>query len=281
MAQNSLNVYTDLSQETLDTLKEVLDGVIENIQVTAVSEMIKNKRGSGDPEGGTIKYKRIKNATLQTKGTARTAGKGTPVQDENVLVNLDDDKEIVEEVQKKDLKLLGVAGLAEKRKENFKKRVVAYLDTKFFGVAKTEGTAYAGNKTAIKDILDEMIVTAKTTQSAYIDGIDAEDLVIVLSAKARKEMKNELDELPNGTAPRNGLIGMYDSIEVHESTRMGDNVEVVVMLKESIAEPWFLTDYEMEKIPFDDAFALENFLYCGCKALNPEAVYYYAETASI
>lgn len=275
MAQNSLNVFTNLSEETKDQLKEVLAGVIENIQVTAVSERIKNRRGSGDPEGGTIQYKRFKNATLQPKGTARTAGKGNPLQDENVLINLDDDKEIVEELQKKDIKLLGIPALAEKRKANFAKRVSAYLDTKFFEVAKTAGTAYAGDKTEVKDIIDAMIVTAKTTQSDYIDGIDAEDLAIVLNAEYRKEMKNSLDALPNGTEPRNGLIGMYDSIEVYESNRLG-TVKCFVMLKESVAEPWYVSEYDVEKIPLDDAVALESFLYCGAGALNKEAIYYKA-----
>lgn len=280
MAQNSLNVYTDLAQETKDTLNQILAGVIENIQVTAVSEKIKNKKGSGNPEAGTIQYKRFANATLQAKGTARTAGKGKALEDENILINLNDDKEIIEELQKKDIKLLGVPALAEKRKANFAKRVSAYLDTKFFATAKRAGTAYAGEQTDVDKVLDEMIVTAKTTQSAYIDGIDAEDLVIVLDAEWRKAMKHKLDLLPNGTAPRNGLIGMYDSIDVHESNRLGSGVHCFVMLKESVAEPWYVSEYQAEKVPFDDAIALENFLYCGAGALNPEAIYYYAEATT-
>ena len=280
MAQNSLNVFTDLTQEEKDKLKDVLAGVIENIQVSAVSERIKNRRGSGNPEGGSITYKRFKNAVLAAKGTARAAGKGTPLQDENIIINLDDDKEIVEELQNKDVKLLGVPALAEKRMANFSRRVAAYLDTKFFATAKAAGTAYAGEGAEAKDIIDDMIVDAKTTQSAYIDGIDADDLVIVLDAEFRKEMKNDLDELPNGTTPSNGLIGRYDSIDVHESNCLGEGVHVFVMLKESIAQPWYVTEYNAEKIPLDDAIALENFLYCGAGALNPEAIYYHAETTT-
>ncbi|MBR4610206.1 MAG: hypothetical protein IKO38_07140 [Erysipelotrichaceae bacterium] len=280
MAQTSLNVYTDLSQETKDNLAEILGGVVENIQTSAVSEAIKNKKGSGDPEAGVINYKRFVNAQLKSKGTARTAGKGTPVQDANVPVNLNDDKEIVEELQKKDIKLLGVDGLAEKRKGNFSKRIAAYLDTKFFGVAKTEGTAYDGDSTAAKAIVDDMIVTAKNTSSNFIDGIDADDLCIVLDGTFRKAVKNALDQLPNGTKASNGQIGVYDGIDVYESNRLPSGVHCFVMLKEAIAEPWYVSDYDVEKIPFDDAIALENFLYCGCKALNPEAIYYYAESGS-
>ena len=280
MAQNSLNIFTDLDQETKDALAQVLAGVVENIQVGAVSEAIKNKQGSGDPEGGTIQYKRFKNAVLNAKGTARSAGAGAPLQDENILINLDDDKEIVEELQKKDIKLLGIAGLAEKRSANFSKRVKAYLDAKFFAGAKSAGTAYAGESATAKAIIDDMIVTAKTTQSDYIDGIDAEDLCIVLDAEFRKELKNDLDELPNGTKPENGLIGRYDSVDVYESNRMGEGVKAFVMLKGAVALPWYVSEYSAEKIPLDDAVALENFIYSGIGALNPEAIYYYAESVS-
>lgn len=278
MAQNSLNIYVDA--DTKDTLNTVLKGVVENIQVGAVSEAIKNKQGSGSPEAGTITYKRFKNAALNSKGTARTAGKGTALLDATVTINLDDDKEIVEELQTKDVKLFGVAGMVAKRAENHAKRVIAYLDRKFFSTAKSAGTAYAGSKTAYDDILDEMIVTAKETSSDYIDGIDAEDLVIVLDGAARKALKNKMDQLPLGSNSHDSIIGRYDGVDVYESNRLGQGVHIFVMLKGSVAEPWFMSEYEAEKIPLDDAVAVENFLYCGCGALNPEAIYYFAETIS-
>ena len=281
MAQNALNVYTNLSEETKDKLHDILGGVIENIQTSAVSELIKNRQGSGDPESGSVTYKRFKNATLNDKGTARTAGAGTPLEDTNVIVNIDTDKEVIEELQKKDIKLLGIPALVEKRANNAAKRITAFLDRTFFAVAKSEGNAYAGEATDLKDILDEMIVTAKETQSDYIDGIDADDLVIVLSGTARKALKNDLDELPNGTDPKNGLIGMYDNIEVHESNRLPSCTHIFVMLKGAVAQPWYNSEYDAEKVPFDDAIAVELFNYSGCKALNPEAIYYYGVSASV
>ena len=281
MAQNALNVYTDLSQETKDKLHDVLGGVVENIQTGAVSEAIKNKNGSGDPEGGSVTYKRFANATLNNKGTARAAAKGSPLKDENVVVNIDTDKEIIEEFQIKDLKLLGIDGLAAKRAANAANRVKAFLDTKFFAVAKSEGTAYDGDSTQPKAIVDDMIVTAKETSSDYIDGIDAEDLCIVLSGTFRKAVKNALDALPNGTEAKNGKIGIYDGIEVFESNRLPSNVHCFVMLKGAVAQPQFLSEYDTEKVPFDDAVALELFSYSGTKALNPEAIYYYAAGSSV
>ena len=136
--QNSLNIMVQGTEEK-DKLAEILDGVLENVQVSAVSEQIKAKNGSGEPESGSVEYKRFANAELKDKGTARTAGKGDTVDAKPVIVNIDTDKEIVEELQNKDVKLYGVAGMAEKRKDNHKKRIVAYLDREFFAKVK-EGT---------------------------------------------------------------------------------------------------------------------------------------------
>lgn len=272
---SSLNIADYLDQTKLDNLAETLGGVIENIQVGAVSEALRNKQGSGDPTSGSVEYKRFVNATLEDKGTARTAGKGAKVIADKVIVNVNDDKEIIEELQLKDVKLYGIDGMAEKRKGNFAKRVQAYLDRKFFATAVNGGTEYdPEGETDVKTILDGMIVTAKATSSDFIDGIDAEDLALVLDGTYRKALKNDLDALPNGTAPSNGRVGTYDSIETYESNRMPAGIHAILMLKESVAEPWYTSEYNAEKIPFDDAIALETFLYSGSEALVPEAIYY-------
>ena len=273
--QAALNIADYTNQATMDNLAEVLDGVIENIQVSAVSEALKNKNGSGDPEGGSVEYKRFVNAELKAKGTARTATHGDKVIAKPIIVNLNDDKEIVEELQIKDVKLYGIDGMAAKRKDNFAKRVVAYLDRKFFAEAVSAGTKFTrGSLTQPKDIIDAMIVAAKETSSDFIDGIDAEDLALVVNGTYRKALKNELDELPNGTAPGNGIIGRYDTLDVYESNRLPTNVTAVVMLKGAIAQPRLISDYQAEKVPFDDAIALETFVYTGVKTLVPEAVIY-------
>lgn len=282
--QASLNIQDYLDDKVMDNLAETLDGVIENIQTGAVSEALKNKEGSGDPVSGLVEYKRFANAELVDKGAARTALAGVKVKAKPVIVNINDDKEIIEELQLKDLKLYGVDGMAEKRKGNFTKRVIAYLDRKFFATTVTAGTKFErGTLTAEKDILDAMIVRAKSTVSDFIDGIDAEDLAIVLSPAWRKAVKNDLDELPNGTVASNGAIGMYDSIVVHETHRLPEGVNAIVTLKGAVAQPYYLSEYGAEKVPFDDAIALETFLYNGSKALVEEAILYDAdeETPSI
>ena len=281
MAQKSLNVLIN-GTSTKDDLAVVLDGVLENIQVSAVWEAIKNKNGSGSPQSGAVEYKRLANATLADKGTARQAGKGSQLKAETISVLIDTDKEIVEEVTTKDLKLYGVAGMAQKRADNQSKRIAAFLDKTFFDVAVKAGTKFTrGSLTDPKEIVDAMIVQAKNTSSDFIDGIDAEDLVLVLDGSYRKALKNDLDSLPNGTRPENGRIGVYDSVEVFESNRLPENVHAIVMIRGAVAQPYFVSEYDFEKIPLDDNYAIENFLYCGTKALMKETIIYDKTTASV
>ena len=98
ITQEALNIMLQ-DGKTKDNLKQVLSGVLENVASRAISEQIKAKNGSGNPEGGVIEYKRFVNAELKDKGTARAAGKGDKVKAKPVKVVIDTDKEIVEELQ--------------------------------------------------------------------------------------------------------------------------------------------------------------------------------------
>jgi hypothetical protein len=274
ITQESLNIML-ADGETKDKLKEVLNGVIENVRARAISEQIKAKNGSGTPEGGVIEYKRFANAKLQDKGTARAAGKGNAVKAKPVKVVIDDDKEIVEELQGKDIKLYGIAGMAERRKVNHESQIVSYLDREFFKEVE-KGTKVEA-KESVQDTIDALLTEARTLKNDYIDGIESELLVICVDSKYRKAMKKILDDMPNGTSPQDAAIGMYDSVRVYESIRMPEGIRAVVMMDGAIAQPFYVSEYGAEKVPFDDAVALEDFLYKGTQALMEDTIFYVKE----
>lgn len=271
ITQETLNIMM-ADGTTKAKLKEVLSGVIENVQARAISEHIKAKNGSGTPEGGTVKYKRFANAKLQDKGTARAAGKGNQVKEKPVSVVIDDDKEIVEELQGKDIKLYGIDGMAERRKVNHSSQIVSYLDREFFKEI-LKGTKVEA-KANIQDTIDTLLTEARNLKNDYIDGIESDLLVIVVDSTYRKGMKKILDDMPNGTSPSEAAIGMYDSVRVYESIRMPEGVRAAVMMDGAIAQPFYVSEYGAEKIPFDDAVALEDFLYKGTKALMEDTIFY-------
>ncbi len=271
ITQEALNIMLQ-DGTTKDNLKQVLNGVLENVSARAVSEQIKAKNGSGNPEGGTIEYKRFVNAELKDKGTARKAGEGDKLKNKPVKVYIDDDKEIVEELQGKDVKLYGIDGMAERRKVNHQSAIIRYLDREFFKEV-LKGTKITAKDT-IQDTIDELLENVRTLKNDFIDGIESDLLVIVVDSKYRKGMKKILDDLPNGTDPKEQAIGMYDSVRVYESTRMPEGVRAVVMMDGAIAQPYYVSEYGAEKIPFDDAVALEDFLYKGTKALMEDTIFY-------
>lgn len=274
ITQEALNIMMQ-DGTTKENLKEVLNGVLENVSARAVSEQIKAKNGSGNPEGGVIEYKRFVNAELQDKGTARKAGEGNKVKAKPVKVYINDDKEIVEELQGKDVKLYGIDGMAERRKVNHQSAIIRYLDREFFKEI-LKGTKVEVKGT-IQDTIDTLLEKARTLKNDFIDGIESDLLVIVVDSKYRKGMKKILDELPNGTDPKEQAIGMYDSVRVYESTRMPKGVRAVVMIDGAIAQPYYVSEYSAEKIPFDDAVALEDYLYKGTQALMEDTIFYVEE----
>ncbi len=277
ITQEALNIMLQ-DGETKDNLKQVLSGVLENVSARAISEQIKAKNGSGTPEGGVIEYKRFANAELKDKGTARKQGKGDPVKSKPVKVYIDTDKEIVEELQGKDVKLYGIDGMAERRKSNHQSAIIRYLDREFFAKV-LEGTKVEV-KANVQDTIDDLLERARTLQNEFIDGIESDLLVIVVDSKYRKGMKKILDELPNGTDPKEQAIGMYDSVRVYESNRMPKGVRCVVMMDGAIAQPYYVSEYSAEKVPFDDAVALEDFLFKGTKALMEDTIFYVEDDSS-
>ena len=90
---DSLSVLLDGSEDGKMLLKEAYDGVLENVQKTAISAQIKNTELSGNPEAGTVEAKRFANATSEAYGTARAGGKGKNEKGMTVTVPIDTDKE--------------------------------------------------------------------------------------------------------------------------------------------------------------------------------------------
>jgi hypothetical protein len=275
----SLSVLVDASPETKEYLAEKYAGVIETVQKMTTSGRIKNTDLSGDPTAGTVVAKRFVNATSQAYGTARTAGKGNSIKDKDVTVPIDQDKEFVEEIEEKDVKLLGVDGLITKRSRNHALRMAAELDEKFYLQAQTEGSAFtpAEGVTAIQDIVESSIVTLETLKNNYIDGLDRSMLSVVMSAETYSKMRSYLDTITNTNVDTTDEeFFAYHGVKVFSSTRLPQGVNFITMMDGSIAQPVMSHPYNAEKIPLSDAVALELFFYYGTKAVTPETILVYS-----
>ena len=278
---DSLNVLLDGSSDGKMLLKEAYDGVIANVQKGTVSSKIKNTDLSGDPTSGTVEAKRFVNASSQPYGTARTATKGTAVKGKTVTVPINVDREFVEEIEEKDIRLLGVDGLVAKRSANHAQRMVAELDTAFFAEGKNSGTQFKPAKavTDIKDIVESAILQLEKLKNNYIDGLDRSMLSITFDPDTYSAMRMYLDTVVNTNVDTTSEeFVMYHGVKCYNSNRLPSGVKFEIMMDESIAQPIISKPYSAERIPLSEAVAVEMFFYYGTKAVTPDTILWYDGT---
>lgn len=269
--QDALSIYINDSDK--DKLAETYGEVIEAIQKGAISEQIKNKNYSGDPTTGSVEIDRFKNAEIKDKGTARTNAKGDKVKDTGkVTINVDTDKEIVEEIAKKDIKLYGVSGMAERRKGNHIKKLEAYLDKEFFACAEKEGASVTIPATAktIVEKLEALIQSVETTVNDWVDGVDRDMLVLTVTPKVYGDLANYIDSVPNSL---NGLNDeFFHKVKIFSNHRQ--TKDAICMLDGAIGQLVVTDQYDAEKIPLSNDIALELFFSKGTKAVTPDLIKY-------
>lgn len=277
----SLNVLLDGSDSGKMLLKEAYDGVIANVQKNTVSSRIKNTDLSGDPDSGTVEAKRFANASSQDYGTARTAGKGNAVKGKTVTIAIDQNKEFIEEIEEKDIRLLGVDGLIAKRSANHANRMAAELDQQFFSVGKTEGTQFkpAAAVTDIQAIVEAAILQMEKLKNNYIDGLDRDMLSITFDPDTYSAMRMYLDTVVNTNVDTTSEeFVSYHGVKCFSSNRLPAGVKFEIMMDESIAQPVKAVPYTAERIPLSEAVAVEMFYYYGTKAVTPDTIFWFDGT---
>ena len=278
----SLNVLLDGSEQGKMLLKEAYDGVIANVQKATISSKIKNTDLSGDPDAGTVEAKRFVNASSQAYGTARTNSKGNAVKGKTVTIAIDTNREFVEEIEQKDIRLLGVDGLVAKRSANHAQRLVAELDTAFFAEGKTAGTQFkpAKDMTDIQKIVETAILQLEKLKNPYIDGLDRDMLSITFDPDTYSAMRMYLDTVSNTNVDTTTEeFTMYHGVKCYSSNRLPSGVKFEIMMDESIAQPIRSVPYTAERIPLSEAVAVEMFFYYGTKAVTPDTILWYDGTA--
>lgn len=264
-------------------LAERYEYVVENVQKRTLANLLKNVDLSGDPESGTVEAKRFVNAKSQLYGTARAAHKGDAIKGKPVTIPIDTDREFVEELEQKDVSLLGVEGLINRRTSNHAMRMAAELDEAFFDEAKTSGSQFLPKQslTDTADIVEAAIVAMQNIKNDYIDGLDREMLSVIMDAETYSEMRKSLDKSPNSNidTAANEFYN-YHGVKAYQSNRLPTGVKFIVMLDGSIAQPVMSNQYAAEKIGLSEAYAVSLFFHYGTKAVTPETIMWYDGTSA-
>lgn len=279
----SLEVLLDPAGKML--LAEAYDGVIENVQKATISGQLKNTDLSGDPTAGTVEAKRFVNAKSNAYGTARGKGKGELVKGKPVTIPIDTDREFIEEVEQKDVSLLGVDGLITRRSANHAMQMTNELDRAFFAECVASGTQFTPSTgtTEIQDIIEEAIVTLETLKNDYIDGIPRNMLSVEVTPAVYSKMRKYLDEVVHNANVDTAAetFDRFHGVRFISTINMPAGCDFIVQVDGSVAQPVRSQSYSAEKIPMSEAYAIELFFYYGTKAVTPETILFYSATGTM
>lgn len=272
---DSLSIL-DEGGSSKDKLAEKYGPVIENLQKTTISGLLKNTELSGDPTTGTVEAKRFVNSASKAYGTARAAHKADQVKAKPVTVPIDKDKELIEEIEEKDTRLYGVDNIINRRIANHGKSMERDLERAFFQCAKDEGQNLVLTASNINEKVEEIIQKIETTKNNYVDGVDRDMIAIILDTKTYGEMRNFMDTTAyNANVDTAGReFGMFHGVRVYSSVYLPDTVTMIGMVTGSIAEPVMTTLADPGKIQLSNAYAFGLFYSFGVKAVMPDLIHY-------
>ena len=233
---------------------------------------------------GSVEAKRFANVTANNYGTARTNGYASKVGALPVTIPINDNKEWIEEIEAKDLEMYGVGGLIERRTANHERAMERYFDTKFFAEAVSQGTALTVVGTPTIDVeIEQAIESVETVKNDYVDGVNRDEIVVVMSPAKYGELRNKINQIFNSNdlgrvASYEG--GLFNNARVYSSVRLPQGIDYVVMHEGAVAQPIRTSIYNPKPIPLSDAVAMGIFAYSGTTAVEPDLIFYKGEVVS-
>lgn len=269
----SLNIL--LTDEGKAYLSELYGGVIENVQKETVSAYMKNKDLSGDPSSGSVEAKRFANATPKDYGTARGKGKGESVKAKPVVVVIDKDKELVEEIENKDIQLGGVDGFMDRRANDHVLTLTSYLDRDFMQVAYDNAVEVeVPADTEIEDEMELAIQECENTQNDFVDGVPRSKMHMVLSTKYYGKVRNHLDKVTRSTVDSGEEeFKVFHGVACYSSVHLPAVCDWLLMVDGAVAQPVMANAYSAEKIPLSEAYAVSLFFHHGTEAVTPDLIF--------
>lgn len=266
-----------------DFLAEVYGGVIDNIQKTTLSARLKSTEMSGTPKGGTVEVKRFTNTKSKPYGTARVGRVGQLNEVLPVTLKIDIDREIIHEVEQKDVSLYGVEDLIRRKASQDEGSMRRELERSFFATA-VMGATRKDTFTGTTDIekFEEMVQLLETTMNDFVDGVPRDMIAVVMSPSEYGKLRTFLDVDTNNanvnTADEN--INRIHGVEVYSSTYMPSGVKMIAMVKGAVGQMTLVNLDEPDKFPASNAWHFGLFYSYGNASVMPDLTYYVAVGAT-
>lgn len=269
--QDALNVYATLTGTTTkDKLKQAYGGLIESIQKRSLSTKLKNTRYSGDPKAGSVQVNRFVNSSSKAYGTARTAGAGDPLRNLPITVNVDTDKEIVEEIEAKDLRFSPAENVVANRIADHDKTVVRELDSAFFAAIEAVSAA---SVTLVSDdsdyaaALEELVQKMETLSNDFVDGVDRDLMTVTMTPAVYGALRTKFDTIVGQDGEE---FAAYHGVKVASNTRQ--TKDMILVVEGSVAQPVVLDEYQPSRLPQSNAASVDLFYSYGTKVIAEDLV---------
>jgi hypothetical protein len=263
-------------------LAEIYGIVIDNVQKDTLASTLKSQAYTGNPNAGSVVFKRFVNSQSKTYGTARAARAGDAITIPDTVCNLDQHKEIVEECAKFDLDTFGVGSIMARRAVNHIDSMVATLESAFFDAAGTAATATNTAETDALKRLEALILDLETVSNDYVRGVPRSMINVICSPAYYSSVRDSLDSkpVPNvNTAAEE--FGTYRGVRVYSSIYVPTGIDAIAVATGAVAQPVISDQYgEPEKIPLSNDYASSLFYSYGVKVLTPDLIFKLETTPS-
>lgn len=266
---NALNILLDTTGK--EFLAEQYGKVIGNIQKNLISSQLKNTDLSGTPGAGSVEAKRFVNRKSNAYGTARTGGKGQAVKAKPVTIAIDTDKELITEVEQKDVSLYGIDNFIERQAAMDERSMARELERDFFDKAAAAGTAVTPTGTTPEAIAEELIQSVETVSNDYVDGVERDMIHVVCRPDFYGQLRTYLDNANHETKVEG--IDTYHGVKVHSSVYMPTDVKAIAMVEGAVAQPVLPTVAPAQKVPLSNAYAFGMFYSYGTKAVAEDLIF--------
>ena len=267
--QEALGIFYANASD-LDKLKKSYAEMQGTIASKALSMQLKNTDFDGEATpSGTVTVRRMKTSVVRAYGTARAATEGDSLQNNGVDVKIDQNKEIVEEIETKDIKKYGLGNLIQKRSANHGLAMAVHLDVVYFDKLQTSGSVV--DVSSVSDVQDKLLMLIRELEDVTnenVEKVDRENMVMTLAPEWYDEMKKYMHTLPN---PDGQDTRTFHNVEVHSSPRQ--TLDAIIQVKGSVAQPVTMSPYAPSKIPLSDAVGVALFAYYGTKAIMSDLIF--------
>ncbi len=283
MAERIESLSQLLTTTGKDYLKEVYGGVIENVQKMTISSRLKNQEVSGSPTGGSVELKRFTNTKSQPYGTARSGGKGQMNVVKPVTLKIDNDREIIHEVEQKDVSLYGVTDLIGRKARQDEKSMTRELDRAFFESAVLNGNRKETFTSSTEiDKFEELVQLIETVSNDFVDGVPRDMIAVVMSPSQYGKLRSFIDVQTNNANVNTDAeeIVRLHGVEVYSSTYLPSGVEMLAMVKGSVGQMSLVNIDDPAKFPASNAYHFGIFYSFGTVSVMPDLIFYVANGAT-